>query len=571
MMRILQMGEGRERGGGRRNKGKLRTAFWSIFCAEQNVIYAFLKYLFISITTSVLIIRISFFFRTVRSLWHDEAWVAVSIISSNLFASQAQWNKYHQQLAGILYLNTVKLFGMIFGYGEHILRFFSLLAFLGMLFLVWKLLRKVFNIEAIFAWAGVSMASVLPTYIYYSNELKPYMGDVFFILLVLWVYHLFSIGKIKVFWLGIIYSVILLFSIPSSFFIAGVFIVEFIDALKSKDKKRILELSLSGFLVLTVFIAHYYFWLSYSSESKGLKGYWKLNTFNMWPTSIKEIHNDYKLITGLFHKSVFPFSFSLSCLMAFCGLILAIFKKHKPSIAVGLSIVLLLTASSFGKYPIAQRLNLFVYALTIVYMLVFLDRCKFMLIIESLSKSLITRINAKHLALIFIAFSLWMGRDYIDYTGKGLYKVSIQRTGLQNLRENIDYTSENLYRVIGGDANELIKYVQDNIKEDEFLYINNMGKFALEYKNGIGNKTIGKTGKDNIIFGKGSWRKSERNLKEKIEFGKIVSAKKCYVLIYHNTLNEYRDYLKRLSAFGDLKLVMNVHETRLYYFTAKNK
>jgi hypothetical protein len=535
-------------GGGGRKRGKLRTAFWYILFAEQNVVYTFLKYLFISITTSVLIIRFSFFFRPVRSLWNDELWVAVAVITSDLFGSQAQWNATHPQLSGLLYLNTVKLLGIIFGYGEHVLRFFSLLAFLGTLFLVWKILRKVFDVDAVFAWGAVAMTSILPVYIRYSNELKPYMGDTFFILFVVWAYHLFSVGKIKVFWLGIIYSLILLFSIPSSFFIAGVLIVEFICALKSKDKKRILTLLLSGLLVVLVFAAHYYFWLHNSTKWSTLISFWENNYFNMFPTNIEQILHNYKLIERLFMKSLFPFSVFLSCLMAFCGFLLVIFMKHKPSIAVGLSIVLWLIASHFEKYPIAFRLNLFVYALIIIYMFVCLDRSKLIFRVKSLSNHLIANIKGKHLALFFIVFSIWMGRDYIDYGGKGLY-----------------------FR--GNQANELIEYVQTNIKDDEFLYVVNgavVNKKTVWYKNGINNNSIGETDKKNIIWGSRFWRKNDE-FNEDIEFGKIISARKCYILFCQIKFGDYKDYLKKLSAFGDLKLVKNVYETRLYYFTAKSK
>jgi hypothetical protein len=366
------------------------------------------------------------------------------------------------------------------------------------------------------------------------------MGDAFFVLLIIWAYHLFSVGKIKVFWLGIIYSLILLFSIPSSFFIAGVLIVEFIAALKSKDKKRILALSLSGLLVTLVFIAHYYYWLMPITKSGWLKNYWQGHRFNMFPTNIKQISHDYKLMKRLFGNLFLSRLF----LIAFCGLLFAIFKKHKPSIAVALSIVLWIIASHFEKSPIVLRLSLFVYALTTVYAFVCLAKINFSMKIESLSGRLIAKINAKHLALFLIVFFLWMGRDYINYTRGGLY-------------------------IRGQQANELIEYVQSNIKDDEFLYVTDMASNIVRYKNGVNNKSIGKIGNENIIWGKGRWRRNELN--EDIEFAKIISAKKCYILFYHDGIKQYNEYLKKLSAFGNLKLVKNVYETRLYYFTAKDK
>ena len=60
-----------------------------------------------------------------------------------------------------------------------------------------------------------------------------------------------------------------------------------------------------------------------------------------------------------------------------------------------------------------------------------------------------------------------------------------------------------------------------------------------------------------------------KKLDEKVEFEKIISAGKCYILFTRYSFKHYRKILNRLRAFGDLELVMNVYETRLYYFTAK--
>jgi hypothetical protein len=136
-------------------------------------------YIFI-IFSSILISGFQFLYN--RSLWLDEASLALNIINKSYFELFSPL--VYDQVAPILYLLITKFFANLFFNTEYGLRLFPLLCFWTSIFLFAKIIKKLFNNYQTLIFA-LSLFVFNTTLIYYSSETKQYMTDVF-VLLVLY-------------------------------------------------------------------------------------------------------------------------------------------------------------------------------------------------------------------------------------------------------------------------------------------------------------------------------------------------------------------------------------------------
>jgi hypothetical protein len=487
-----------------------------------------------------IVVRIIMYVK-VRSLWLDEAMLAESIITRG-FSSLFSGPLVNNQTAPMLYVAVVKILGMLFGYTEASLRIFSLFAFLGVLALEYLILSQIFKIHKIWTALALCLTSTINIYMRYSNELKPYMGDVFFVLFILWMYYLYTHNKIDILVLTASSIGCLLFSTPVVFFIAGIFTVEFVHNLTQKDRKKTVTTIMAGMLVLFVFAVYYLLWLQPVAESEGMINYWKNMRFDIFPKNKEEILYDLKLIRSLLGKQnllYFP--------LAVIGFVLTFIKKERMTFVIGASLIFLLIVSSIEKYPFRDRLCLFLFVLNIMYCFIFFDRANFIdwtkfkiLDIRQPQNSSIVKIGLKYFFLIFSFFMLIVNNSgFIHFSSTKLY---------------LQYE----------EANPLIEYVKQNIKPGEYLYAYSGAKFIVNYKNGYGNNKIGPVNTDNIIWGgdRNHWINADKTE----EFLKIISAKKAYLLFYHHWLGIDKG-LEFLENNGFLHEVGSFYDTSLYYFT----
>ena len=108
------------------------------------------------------------------SLWHDEAWVAMSVFSPSI-GEMLNW-KEAPQVTPPLFLLAVRAITGLFGTGEAALRIFSVLCGVGVLNLTWLAARRVH---------GRGLAPVLAVLLYlgclfavrYNKEVKPYAAE----------------------------------------------------------------------------------------------------------------------------------------------------------------------------------------------------------------------------------------------------------------------------------------------------------------------------------------------------------------------------------------------------------
>ncbi len=111
-----------------------------------------------------------------RSLWTDEAWVALAALKPTPAAALAAG-----QSTPPFYLLTVWALAHLFGGSEACLRSLSCLFGLGTVLLFWPLARRLASPGA--ARLALAAVAISPVLVYYSKELKQYSGDAFFAVL----------------------------------------------------------------------------------------------------------------------------------------------------------------------------------------------------------------------------------------------------------------------------------------------------------------------------------------------------------------------------------------------------
>ncbi len=133
------------------------------------------------IILAVIISAVQFLYN--RSLWLDEAMLALNIINKSHLELFQPLDM--RQVAPVLYLQITKLFSIITPETEHGLRLFPLFCFWAALILFHKTARMLFK-DTLAVILVVSLFSLNHSLIYYSSELKQYMTDVFFAVLLLY-------------------------------------------------------------------------------------------------------------------------------------------------------------------------------------------------------------------------------------------------------------------------------------------------------------------------------------------------------------------------------------------------
>lgn len=170
------------------------------------------------IITGILLSVINLF--NFRSLWHDEACLALNIIDKNMTELLSPLE--HDQVAPIGFLLTEKIFTFVLGESDWSLRVFPLFGFLLSIYLIYSLTAKILDDKTFGLFASAFFATSLLS-LQYSTEVKQYMFDVTFTLAILlstiiyngssspkqsWLYA--SVGALAIWYSNI--SIILLFT-----------------------------------------------------------------------------------------------------------------------------------------------------------------------------------------------------------------------------------------------------------------------------------------------------------------------------------------------------------------------
>lgn len=214
-------------------------------------------------------------------------------------------------------------------------------------------------------------------------------------------------------------------------------------------------------------------------------------------------------------------------------LIINLVSEHNPYIwAIAGTFVVTFAASAMGMFPVKNRLYLFAYPFfTILFCHVF--------------NRLWDKGKTENIIILCCAAMLL-------YTQGGIWK----------------HMKEDHFIYAREEIRNSIKYVRENIEEDEKCYVYYHALPVFWYENGYGNDSIGKY-QDNLIFGKGFFHNGDNQ--EDVDA--ILASDKIYILISHkNTSGDrYNSMLMQANDYGNLEKIMDNYQTPLYYYVRDSR
>ncbi len=295
-----------------------------------------------------------------RSLWADEAMLALNIVNRN-FAQLFQPLEYDQG-APIGFLLVEKVFNSILGRTEFVLRLFPLLAGFISLWLFYLLAKK--TLQGAGFYLALALFAFNPQLVYYTSESKQYIADVAVTLgLLVLAIPIFrdEINKKKFFLLGGAGILALWFSHPALFVLAGIGIALFVRFLQKRDYPNLRGTIFTGFFWLTNLALLYFINLRHLSRNEYLASYWSDGFVPLPPWS------DLNWITDLV-----PYQFNIHYipLLAVISILLGWFvlfrEQRSLALAIAFTALFAFAASALRLYPVNGRLSLFLIPLGIL-------------------------------------------------------------------------------------------------------------------------------------------------------------------------------------------------------------
>lgn len=310
--------------------------------------------------TIVLLLGLLFRLRqylTGRSLWADEAMLALNIVNRNL-AGMFQPLDYDQG-APIGFLLVEKLFNSVLGRNEFALRLFPFLLGLISLGLFYLLLKRVTNSAGLLV--ALALFALNPRLIYYSSEVKQYIGDVAvtITLLLLAAPVLGPSPHKKDFaWLGVAGLIALWFSHPALFVLAGIGLALVILYLQRRDYSSMRLIIGMGILWLLDLALLYSLILKDLSQNAYMREYWQgaFLPVPLWSDPgwfMRAVEQNISLQFGIPYAVFFVFVLMLA------GWVILFFQNRGYAIAFACILLFTMIAAAFQMYPVFERMILF--------------------------------------------------------------------------------------------------------------------------------------------------------------------------------------------------------------------
>lgn len=469
-------------------------------------------------------IGVSIFMNCVgRTLWLDEAMLAYSFSKRSFFGLTNgifEWD----QSAPVLYLYLVKALTCIFGNTEFVLRSFSILSYIVVLFLSGYVAKKLFRIKyPILVSAFLANMNFI---LKYSNEFKQYLSECIWVLLVLVLYYRYKERGLAWWKMMLGFMVFIWGANPVCFFAGGILLYEFVNGVVTKDKIMVRNSIFTGAGIGVSFVVYYFYWLRGIALSGSMQSYWDNASFPLIPRSIEDLKQAQAMIYEIFitfrEARIFMAAFVLAAF-----LIGIFWERNRYCLVLLLGFFVTLFASYIHMFPIADRLWCFSFPVFTI------------LAFYAIDKMAVSNRKAE-LAAVFLMFTLML-------TNNG---ILVYRSG------------ENVYQA-GEEANPVIAYLQEHVEEGEKVYVYYQSIPVTKYKIGYDTERIGNVAEDNIIWATDLLNKEEAQG----DIEKVLREDRCYILASHAPGERINPLLDAAAAEGNLEIVMNEHETPLYYYS----
>ena len=302
---------------------------------------------------------------TGRSLWLDEAMLALNIVNRN-FGDLFQPLDYDQG-APIGFMLVEKTFSLIFGRNEFSLRLFPFLIGLASLWLFYLLLKR--STSGAGFWVALTLFAFNPRLIYYSSEVKQYILDVAVTIgLLLVTMPLFQQASRKAFAILTFAGLLALwFSHPALFVLAGIGLALFISYFQQRDFLNLRFTIGMGILWLVNLAFLYSLTLSDLRNNSYMHAYWQ-GAFAPMP-----LRSDWSWYLTAFQKNMdaqFGISYAIGLIFILMLAGWGVLFTQKRAFAITLAGIVFFTllASSLGLYPVLERMGLFLVPIGVLLM-----------------------------------------------------------------------------------------------------------------------------------------------------------------------------------------------------------
>jgi hypothetical protein len=413
-----------------------------------------LSRLYASKTFPWIIIGIGITLRLIRylynpSLWFDEADIAIDIIRRPIFDLIHPSPDYNQSYPyGFMIL--VKMSTLVFGNSEFALRLFPLLSGIISLVLFLKVAKYYIKPEAVPIALG--LFAILDPLIFESTNLKPYAGDILSTLLIysITIYiQAKELNLTRTILIGVFGAIILWFSNPSVFVLAGAGICLTVFSLRNKEWSKVRSFLIIYLIWGLSFLSNYFFYI------KNLQASFSINVQEMlavmehanMPIPPKSI-SDIKWYTDLFFE-IFenPTGITLTGIAALAFLVgsVSIYRQSKFRFLMMASpAAVTLIAAALHEYPFKNR---FIFFLVPLILFIIAEGTEY---IRSRTVQ-----SAKIIGIIFISLLFFFP------------------------------LTTSAYRIIKPfyweDIKPVLKHVKDNRQEGDVLYVNYIAQYQFEY------------------------------------------------------------------------------------------
>jgi uncharacterized membrane protein len=328
-------------------KAELEEKIKGHFAREHTVV------LFVMLAGVILRIRQ---YLTGRSLWLDEAMLALNIVNRSFFELFKPLD--YDQGAPIGFLMAEKVFNVLFGRTEYALRLFPLILGLLSLWLFYLVLRHfVHGTNLVIA---VALFAFNPHMIYYSSEVKQYKMDVFVIITLLLVtISYFEKPSSKRLGMITIAGVLALwFSHPALFLLAGIGLTLFLLQVQKRNLANLKPILGMGILWLANIGFLYFLSLGSLRSNAYMREYWQDAFAPMPPWSNIQWYWEAFQSNADTHFAV-TFAPWLLFLLLLAGWIHLLRQKKEAGMVIGFMLFFTLLASSLKLYPSMERMVLF--------------------------------------------------------------------------------------------------------------------------------------------------------------------------------------------------------------------
>lgn len=293
---------------------------------------------------------------TGRSLWLDEAMLALNIVNRN-FGDVFKPLDYDQG-APIGFVLVEKTFSLVFGRNEFSLRLFPFLMGLLSLWMFYLLLKHFTGGAGL--WVGLALFAFNPRLIYYSSEMKQYIVDVAMTILLFFIaVPLFQQpSRKRIVMLALTGLLALWFSHPSLFVLAGIGFALLLSYFQKRDYQNLVLTA--GIGVLWLINIGFFFSLTLNDmrHNAFMHEYWQ-DAFVPMPPWL-----DLNWYVLSFQKNMdtqfgIVYAAGLIFVLMLVGWIILFMQKREVSIIIAGILFFTLLASSLGLYPLLERMGLF--------------------------------------------------------------------------------------------------------------------------------------------------------------------------------------------------------------------